>query len=76
MDGAAGATEEVQRIITQIRMLWPDAQIILRADSGFCREESMIWCEQNGVDYVLGLAKNGRLIRALGRSEGGSAIAG
>jgi hypothetical protein len=66
IDGAAGATEEVARIIAQIRTRWPDTQIILRADSGFCREELMGWCDQNAVDYVLGLAKNARLVRAIG----------
>jgi hypothetical protein len=45
---------------------WPDTQIILRADSGFCREQLMGWCDQNAVDYVLGLAKNARLVRAIG----------
>jgi Transposase DDE domain group 1 len=66
IDGAAGATEEVERIVTQIRARWPDTQIILRADSGFCREQLMGWCDQNRVDYVLGLAKNARLVRSLG----------
>jgi hypothetical protein len=66
IDGAAGATEQVERIVTQIRARWPDTQIILRADSGFCREQLMGWCDQNAVDYVLGLAKNARLVRAIG----------
>ena len=58
IDGAAGAREEVERIVAQIRARWPDVRIILRADSGFCREELMSWCEQNAVDYVFGLARN------------------
>lgn len=66
-DGAAGAKEEVERIIAQIRERWPQVTIILRADSGFCREELMLWCEQNAVDYVFGLARNKRLTRAIGR---------
>ncbi len=66
IDGAAGAREEVERIVQQIRKRWPEVQIILRADSGFCREELMNWCEQNAVDYVFGLAKNSRLVRAIG----------
>ena len=41
-------------------------RIILRADSGFAREALMAWCEANGVDCILGLAKNVRLIRAIG----------
>jgi len=67
IDGAAGATQEIERIVTQIRKRWPTVQIILRADSGFCRDDLMSWCEQNAVDYLFGLAKNARLIRAIGR---------
>jgi hypothetical protein len=61
IDGSAGALEEVQRIITQIRKSWPAVRIILRADSGFCRDGLMTWCEGNGVDFVFGLARNPRL---------------
>ncbi len=66
IDGAAGAREEVERIVTQIRARWPAVKIILRADSGFCREELMSWCEHNAVDYVFGLARNSRLVRSIG----------
>jgi len=66
IDGAAGARQELERIVAQIRERWPDTQIILRADSGFCREELMSYCEQNGLDYVFGLARNSRLVRAIG----------
>ena len=45
----------------RIRRKWPEAEIILRADSGFARERIMKWCEENGVDYVFGLSKNSRL---------------
>ena len=61
LDGAAGSVEELQRIVGQIRQAWPEVRIILRGDSGFCREELMAWCEANQVEYVLGLAKNKRL---------------
>ena len=67
-DAAAGSLEEVQRIVQQIRQVWPEVAIILRADSGFCREALMAWCEENGVDYVFGLARNERL-RALIEEE-------
>lgn len=66
IDGAAGAREEVERVVAQIRERWPRTRIVLRADSGFCREELMGWCDQNAVDYAFGLAKNSRLVRALG----------
>src|SRR3954463_6991806 len=61
IDGAAGAVEEVARIVVQIRARWPRVRILLRADSGFCREALMAWCETNRVDYVFGLARNPRL---------------
>lgn len=61
IDGAAGCVEEVKRIVAQIREAWPQVKITIRGDSGFCREELMAWCEQAGVDFVLGLAKNERL---------------
>jgi hypothetical protein len=61
IDGAAGAIEEVARIVGQIRARWPRVRILLRGDSGFCREPLMLWCEQNRVDYVFGLARNARL---------------
>jgi Transposase DDE domain group 1 len=65
MDGAAGAVEEVARIVEQLRGAWPAVDVIVRADSGFCREPLMSWCEQHRVDYVLGLAKNRRLRKQL-----------
>jgi hypothetical protein len=65
-DASAGAVTEVERIVGQIRSRWPEVQIILRADSGFAREELMAWCEQHAVDFVFGLARNSRLQRALG----------
>jgi hypothetical protein len=61
IDASAGSVEELQRIVKQIRVVWPQVRILVRADSGFCREELMAWCETAGVDYVLGLAKNERL---------------
>jgi hypothetical protein len=53
--------EELQRIVKQIRAVWPQVRILVRGDSGFCREELMAWCEAEHVDYALGLAKNERL---------------
>jgi Transposase DDE domain group 1 len=61
IDASAGSLEELQRIVKQIRAVWPEVRILVRGDSGFCREELMAWCEVEGVDYVLGLAKNERL---------------
>jgi hypothetical protein len=66
IDASAGAVEELKRIVGQIRARWPGVAIWIRADSGFAREAIMAWCEANGVEYVLGLARNARLGRALG----------
>ena len=61
IDGSAGAEQELARIVGQIRARWPRVRILVRADSGFARESLMAWCETNGVHYVFGLARNGRL---------------
>lgn len=61
-DAAAGCVEELRGIVERIRQRWPQTRIVVRADSGFCREELMHWCEeQQGVAYVLGFARNSRL---------------
>jgi hypothetical protein len=62
IDGAAGASEEVARIVAQLRRRWPAVRILLRADSGFARDGLMTWCENNGVDFLFGLARNSRLV--------------
>ena len=61
IDASAGAEAEMARIVEQIRARWPQVKIVLRADSGFCREPLMAWCEANKVDFVFGLARNARL---------------
>ena len=65
IDASAGALQQVQRIVTHLRSQWPDVKILLRADSGFAREDLMAWCEQNQVDYLFGLARNPRLQEAI-----------
>jgi hypothetical protein len=64
-DGAAGSTDEVARIVSRIRAAWPEVRVIVRADSGFCREELMKWCEDNGVYYLIGFARNPLLRRII-----------
>ena len=80
IDASAGALEEVQRIVGQIRARWPAVEIVLRADAGFAREPLMAWCEHNAVDYVFGLARNKRLTArlqpALDRAEARSRESG
>ena len=65
IDASAGAVEEVERIVAQIRGRWPGVEIWLRADSGFARESLMAWCETHSVEYVFGLARNSRLQQLL-----------
>jgi hypothetical protein len=67
IDAAAGSVKQTAAIVAQIRRRWPHVRIVLRGDSGFCREPLMRWCEENGVDYVFGLAKNRRLTKIIGR---------
>ena len=62
IDASAGAVEEIARIVARIRAAWPRVKIVLRADSGFAREEIMAWAEANGVHYLFGLAQNTRLV--------------
>ena len=65
IDASAGLIDELKRIVPQIRQKWPKVKILLRGDAGFCREEILAWSESNGVDYVIGLAKNPVLIRRI-----------
>ncbi|HEV7880974.1 IS1380 family transposase [Bradyrhizobium sp.] len=66
IDACAGALEEAIRVVARIRTRWPRTRIILRADSGFCRDTLMAWAEGNTVDYLFGLARNKRLVAAIG----------
>ena len=65
IDASAGAVEEIARIVGRIRAAWPRVKVLLRADSGFAREEIMAWAEANDVDYVFGLARNARLVERI-----------
>ena len=65
-DAAFGSLQEIRRIVGQIRVAWPEVNIVLRGDSGFCRNELMSWCENNGVKFVFGLARNQRLRKIIG----------
>lgn len=70
IDASAGALKQLGRIVAQIRRAWPGVRITVRADSGFCREPILAWCERNGVDYILGLAQNPRLVAAIAAELG------
>ena len=64
-DAAYGSKEELERLVLQIREPWPEVKIIVRGDSGFCRDNLMSWCESNNVKYIFGIAKNARLVKIL-----------
>jgi hypothetical protein len=65
-DASFGCLAEIQRIIAQIRLAWSEVKIVLRGDSGFCRNELMNWCENNQVAFVFGMARNQRLRKIIG----------
>jgi hypothetical protein len=66
LDEPVGLLKHLQRMVAYLRQCWPNVQILVRGDSGFCREHLMRWCEDNRVDFLFGLAKNSRLLRMLG----------
>ena len=66
IDGCAGTVTELARIVPKLRATWPNVKIVIRADSGFCRESILSWCEENNVDFVIGLSKNTRLKKIIG----------
>jgi len=65
-DAAFGCLDEIRPIVARLRAAWPEVKIVLRGDSGFCRNEVMNWCESNGVDFVFGLARNPKLRKIIG----------
>ena len=66
VDPAGGVTGPLGCIVERLRQRWPGLEILLRADSSYAREEILAWCEGNAVDYVIGLAKNSRLVERIG----------
>jgi hypothetical protein len=75
IDAAAGAKEEIARIVAHLRKAWPEVEIWLRADSGFARDDLMSWCEETRVDYVFGLARNKRLEQMIAAERAGAKAA-
>lgn len=70
IDACAGWENELPRIVEAIARRWPSTHILVRADSGFCRDALMAWCEDQkrtgvNVDYVFGLARNSRLLERI-----------
>jgi hypothetical protein len=67
IDASAGSVKHLDRIVKRIRQVWPNVQIVIRGDSGFCRDHILKWCEEHDMDYVIGLARNTRLQKILGK---------
>ena len=63
IDGARGAWFALKWLVSELREAWPEVKIIWRADSGFCRWRMLKWSDDNNVDYIVGLAKNSRLLK-------------
>jgi hypothetical protein len=62
IDAARHSWAILKLLVTRLRQAWPQVKIIFRGDSGFCRWKMLRWCERHGVDYIVGLAKNTRLL--------------
>jgi len=61
IDGARHAGAILKLLVARLRQKWPQVRIVLRGDSGFCRQRILNWCERAGVHYIMGLARNPRL---------------
>ena len=62
IDPARHAWAILKLLVKRLRQKWPKVHIVLRGDSGFCRWKMFRWCEANQVSYVVGIAKNARLL--------------
>ena len=61
VDGARHAAAVIRLLVGRLRRAWPSVRIIVRGDSGFCRQRLIRFCERHGVGYVIGMARNTRL---------------
>jgi hypothetical protein len=61
IDGAKNATALIKLLVARLRQVWPNVKLIVRGDSGFCRQRLIRWCERHAVGYIIGLARNARL---------------
>jgi hypothetical protein len=62
IDGAKHAWAILKLLVKRLKAAWPRTKIVIRADSGFCRDPMLSWCDRNDVKYVIGLARNSRLL--------------
>jgi hypothetical protein len=63
-DAARHAWAILKLLVRRLRQAWPQVPITFRGDAGFCRWRLLRWCEDHGVNYIVGLAKNARLLAA------------
>jgi len=61
IDGAKNAAAVIKLLVARLRQAWPDVKIVVRGDSGFCRQRLLRYCERAGVGYIVGCARNARL---------------
>ncbi len=61
IDGAKHAAAIIKLLVSHLRKVWPAVNLIVRGDSGFCRQRLIRWCERHDVGYVIGMARNKRL---------------
>jgi hypothetical protein len=69
IDGAKHAGAVLELLVSRLRQVWPAVRIIFRADSGFCRQRILNWCDRKQVQYVVGLARNSRLHELVAQCE-------
>lgn len=62
IDAAKHSLAILSFLVRELRRVWPGVKIIIRADSGFCRHRMLSWCERRGVYYIIGIARNSRLL--------------
>lgn len=70
IDGAKHVSAVIKLLVTRLRQAWPSVRIVVRGDSGFCRQRLIRWCERRGIGYVIGVARNARLHRIVAEWEG------
>ncbi len=69
IDAAQHAAAILKLLVRRLRQSWAQVRIVFRADSGFCRQRILNWCERAGVDYIVGLARNPRLQARVAMAE-------
>jgi hypothetical protein len=69
IDGAKHSAAILKLLVRRLRQSWPQVRLIVRADSGFCRQRLLRYCERHQVGYVIGMARNKRLEKLVAQQE-------